>query len=83
MKRPPPEEIILGEVVRRTEPDLALVPCFDPIHAACAIAPACKLRGALQRARAAFLAVLDDYSVADLVDNRDELRELLSSGPAP
>ncbi len=73
-----PEEIVLGEVVRRTEPDLALVPCFDPINAACVIAPACKLRGALQRARAAFLAVLDDYSVADLVDNRDVLRELLA-----
>ena len=24
----PPQDIILGEVVRRTEPDLALVPCF-------------------------------------------------------
>ena len=23
-----PQDIILGEVVRRTEPDLALVPCF-------------------------------------------------------
>jgi Rrf2 family nitric oxide-sensitive transcriptional repressor len=35
-----PQEISLGEVVRRTEPDLALVPCFDPINAACVITPA-------------------------------------------
>lgn len=79
----PAEEIILGEVVRRTEPDLALVPCFDPINAACAITPACKLRGALQRARVAFLTVLDDYSIADLVENPDALRELLSETSSP
>ena len=64
-----PEEIILGAVVRRTEPDMALVPCFDPVNGACAITPACKLRRALHEARAAFLKVLDDYSLADLVEN--------------
>lgn len=73
----PAAEIGLGEVVRRTEPDLALVPCFDPINAACAITPACRLRGALNQARQAFLKVLDDYTVADLVENRAALRELL------
>src|SRR5579875_1533738 len=31
----PAGEIGLGEVVRRTEPDMALVPCFDPIDAPC------------------------------------------------
>jgi len=79
----PPQEISLGEVVRRTEPDMALVPCFDPINAACVITPACKLRRALQQARSAFLAVLDDYSLADLVENRDALGELFSRGPGP
>jgi Rrf2 family nitric oxide-sensitive transcriptional repressor len=73
-----PSTIILGEVVRRTEPDLALMPCFDEINASCVLTPACKLRRALQQARAAFLAVLDEYSLADLVDNRDVLRELLN-----
>lgn len=73
-----PQEIVLGEVVRRTEPDLALVPCFDPINAACVITPACKLRRALHQARAAFLAVLDGYSLADLVEDRDSLRALLA-----
>jgi Rrf2 family transcriptional regulator, nitric oxide-sensitive transcriptional repressor len=75
------EEINLGEVVRRTEPDLALVPCFEPINSACVITPACKLRRALHEARAAFLAVLDGYSLADLVDNREVLRELFARGP--
>jgi Rrf2 family nitric oxide-sensitive transcriptional repressor len=79
----PARDIVLGEVVRRTEPDLALTPCFEPINAACAITPACRLRGALHQARAAFLGVLDGYSLADLVENRDALRELFNpSTPA-
>ncbi len=70
-------EIGLGEVVRRTEPDMALVPCFEPAHASCPIVPACGLRGALYEARQAFLAVLDRYTLADLVRQRAELAALL------
>jgi Rrf2 family nitric oxide-sensitive transcriptional repressor len=77
----PAEDILLGEVVRRTEPDMALVPCFAPTSAACVLLPACKLRRALHAARDAFLAVLDDYSLADLADNRAELGVLLVPGP--
>lgn len=76
-----PEEIILGEIVRRTEPDMAIVPCFDPENTACVITPACKLRAALHHAQIAFLAVLDGYSLADLVQNRDMLRELFDRAP--
>ena len=67
----------LGDVVRRTEPDMALVPCFEPVHGSCQIVPACGLRGALYEARQAFLAVLDRYSLADLVQRRVELAALL------
>ncbi len=84
----PAQSINLGEVVRRTEPDMALVPCFDSSNAICVLTPACKLRGALQRAQSAFLDVLDSYSLADLTDNVDVLRGLLadvptSKAPAP
>jgi Rrf2 family nitric oxide-sensitive transcriptional repressor len=75
-------DIRVGEVVRHTEPDLALVPCFEPVNASCVISPACKLRRALHEARAAFLAVLDGYSLADLVENRAVLEELFERGPA-
>ncbi len=78
--RRPANEVNLGEVVRRTEPDLALVPCFEPTNSACVITPACRLRHALHEARAAFLAVLDGYSLADLVDNGEVLRELFARG---
>ena len=78
----PPEGINLGEVVRRTEPDMALVPCFDPVNAVCVITPACKLRAALHRAREAFLAVLGEYTLADLADNPTALADLLALVPA-
>lgn len=77
-----PGGIGLGEVVRRTEPDFALVPCFDPERAACAITPACRLRGALHQAQAAFLQVLDGYTLADLVENRAVLEPMLLRGQA-
>ncbi len=72
-----PADIVLGEVVRRTEPDMALVPCFDTACTACVITPACKLRNALREAGQAFLNVLDGYTLADLVENQSALRALL------
>ncbi len=73
-----PEEIVLGDVVRSTEPDMALVPCFEPAGAACKIYCGCVLRGALVEARDAFLATLDRYTLADLARQRAPLRRLLS-----
>ena len=77
----PAGEIGLGEVVRQTEPDMALVPCFRsagaPAGATCSIVPACGLRGVLGEALQAFMAVLDRYTLADLVQSRAELRSLL------
>lgn len=57
--------INVGDVVRRTEEDLALVECFA--GGACVITAPCRLRRALGEALAAFLAVLDGYTLADLV----------------
>jgi Rrf2 family transcriptional regulator, nitric oxide-sensitive transcriptional repressor len=71
-----PEAINVGALVRRTEPDLVLVPCFGSAGG-CAIEPDCVLQSALQRALAAFLAELDRYTLADLVAPRARLRELL------
>ena len=72
------EAIGLGEVVRHTEPDMAIVLCFEPIDADCPIVPYCVLRKALARARAAFLEVLDDYTLNDLVKPRAGLQAMLA-----
>jgi Rrf2 family nitric oxide-sensitive transcriptional repressor len=75
----PADEIAVGEVVRATEENLALVECFDPATSACAIERACGLRAVLDEALAAFLAVLDGYTLADLVARRRRpLLELLA-----
>lgn len=61
-----PEAINLGGVVRRTEPDLELVACFGEAQS-CVIQHGCVLQHALGDALQAFLAVLDRYTLADLV----------------
>jgi Rrf2 family transcriptional regulator, nitric oxide-sensitive transcriptional repressor len=66
----PPQEIGVGQVVRAMEENLALVECFDPARSRCAIQTACGLRPVLDEALGAFLAVLDRYTLADLVARR-------------
>lgn len=73
-----PAEINLGRLVRETEEDMALVECFDGPPGACRIEPACVLRKALGEALEAFLAVLDDYTLADLLAPRSALATLLA-----
>lgn len=75
------EAIGLGEIVRLTEPDMDLAPCFAASTAVCAVQPACKLRSVLHMAVKAFLEVLDRHTLADLVANRDQLAALLAAGP--
>ncbi|MCB1412160.1 MAG: Rrf2 family transcriptional regulator [Xanthobacteraceae bacterium] len=80
----PMEAIGLGEVVRRTEPDMAIVSCFKPIEEPCAIRPCCVLKNAFGKARDAFLDVLDGYTLKDLVEPRSRLARLLDiREPAP
>ena len=62
-----PEAINLGRVVRDIETDMALVECFGGSPGACRIEHACALRGVLGEALEAFLAVLDRYTLADLL----------------
>ena len=62
----PPHKIKLGEVIRATEPDFALVECFAPGNE-CIITRCCRLRGILHEGLDAFNAVLDKYTLADLM----------------
>ncbi|MEE3627734.1 Rrf2 family transcriptional regulator [Nitrospirillum sp. BR 11752] len=83
------EDIRLGEVIRATEQELDILECFsDSSPALCRLNPTCVLKSALKEALQAFLAVLDDYTLADLVKPRRTLTRLLdlplpgTSGPA-
>lgn len=71
-----PDEIGLGQVIRRTETCLSPVECLAG-HSDCPIESACRLKGILAEARDAFLAVVDRYTLADLVRQRRRLMPLL------
>jgi Rrf2 family nitric oxide-sensitive transcriptional repressor len=71
----PAAEITVGEVVRRIETDMTIVPCFG--NAPCAIVSVCRLKHTMHAAREAFLAVLDTTTIANLAQPEGELRSLL------
>ncbi len=73
----PAEAINIGAVVRATEDNLNLVECFDPETNQCPIAPACALAPALDEALSAFFAVLDRYTLGDLLARPRALQRLL------
>ena len=76
-----PSEINIGWLIRRTEPHLNLVECFDQGTNTCPIAPACGLKGALQLAQHAFLGVLDEYTLDRFLTRRSDLVALLADSP--
>lgn len=74
----PPEAIRIGGVVRQTEGRAVMAECFgDSSGDGCSIARVCRLRGALSEALTAFYAVLDRYTLADLVTNGPHLAKIL------
>lgn len=72
-----PQAIRIGTVIRETEGDVILVECFDPSTNSCPLLATCQLRVALQEALAAFFAVLDGYTLADLIRRPQHLAPLL------
>jgi Rrf2 family nitric oxide-sensitive transcriptional repressor len=71
-----PSQIVVGEVVRRMEPDFAVVECQNPAGY-CRITPSCVLRSAMREAVQAFLGKLDQYTLEDLLRPKSKLRHLL------
>ncbi|MDA7028167.1 nitric oxide-sensing transcriptional repressor NsrR [Bacillus sp. CLL-7-23] len=71
-----PELINIGEVVRHTEDDFHLVECFDKEKNTCILSPNCGLKHVLNKALTAYLAVLDQYTLQDVIMNQDNIRDL-------
>jgi Rrf2 family nitric oxide-sensitive transcriptional repressor len=76
-----PAQIAVGDVVRQTQGQALLADCFGDSGGDCCLAPSCRLRGVLDEAVRAFYAVLDRYTLQDLVDNRGELAPVLFIHP--
>lgn len=62
-----PEEINIGAMVRATEPDFYMAACFDPDGVPCNLSGNCRLKDTLHQATAAYLAVLDGQTLADML----------------
>ena len=74
----------VGEVVRATEHDFALVGCFDSdrdAHRACVIEPQCRLKHVLDAARRAFFAELDCHTIGEIAQPAAPLASLLGFVP--
>ncbi|QOR37174.1 Rrf2 family transcriptional regulator [Billgrantia diversa] len=78
-----PEEITLGGLVRDTEHELGLVECFRDSND-CVITPACRLKPILNEAMDAFMGVLDQYTLADMLGRRQpQLARLMQITTSP
>jgi len=62
----PAGDIRIGDVIRTTEPDFAVVECFATGNQ-CVLTATCKLSGMMGEAVAAFQAALDRYTLADII----------------
>lgn len=74
-----PHKINLGALIRKTEPDFDIAECFSPERNSCKISPACKLKTILNESTKAFLKNLDDYSLADVLENKEKLNKIIQT----
>jgi Rrf2 family nitric oxide-sensitive transcriptional repressor len=77
----PPEQIRLGEIVRASEGEAAIVECMSGDPGACRIMPSCRLKGFLVDAFDALYDSLDQHTLADLVERPRALTQLLVRRP--
>lgn len=64
------DRLKLGDLVRALEPNLDIAECFNKDTNSCRIAGACQLKHYLMDAQQAFLASLNQHSLADIVRDR-------------
>lgn len=72
-----PAEINIGKLVRALEDNFDMVECFQATGNTCPLTPCCALTGVLHEAMNGFLAVLDRYTLADVLVPRGPMGRLL------
>ena len=77
----PAEDITVAEIVRATEPGFEMAECFQKDGKnQCRLTPVCVLRGVLSDATRAFLATLEETTLADIVADRRAVLSALDGG---
>jgi len=74
----PADQIIVGDVIRITEGSMDVVECFNPEKNTCPLIGICILSKKMQEATAAFMAVLDDLTIAQIASNRGQLMDRIA-----
>jgi Rrf2 family nitric oxide-sensitive transcriptional repressor len=64
------DKLKLGDLVRALEPNMDIVECFNKDTNTCRIASACQLKHYLFDAKQAFLASLNNHTLADTVKHK-------------
>jgi len=77
-----PSDINIGDVVRHTEGDFAIVECLPGGKGTCFIAPSCRLKHVMKEATDAFISVLDQYNLGYLMKNNIDLLSMLGNDAA-
>ncbi len=77
----PAEAVAVGAVARSMERGIPLAECFPGGNGGCRIETCCVLKGVLAEAEAAFFAVLDRYTIDNLVCGNRDLRGFVLGGP--
>lgn len=72
-----PQTIRLGKIVRASEGAGPIVECLSGQPRNCCISPACRLTSILVRAFDALYATLDEYTLADLIEQPQQLHAIL------
>lgn len=72
-----PEKINVGQVFREMEPSLRLLECFDRKTNTCPIVKSCTLNQVFGQALDAYLKVLDQRTLASVLQNKQPLRKIL------
>jgi len=62
-----PENIVLADVVRLTEPHMNIQECFSKETNTCPLIDHCKLKGVLYKARQGFMDVFESNTLADML----------------
>jgi len=73
----PARDITIGEIVRLTEDNMALVECFGAATSNCKLIPICRLRNKFAEAFSAFIAILDATTIADVTSNKAMILQAL------
>lgn len=78
-----PAEVTIGGLLRLLEPDFAESECLGAAQNGCVIFGACGLQRVFNESLGALFAVLDRYTLADVLNSSHGVAALLGVGAAP